>query len=100
MHVRRISTDSETLAERQIRRALAGTDWILTPKFPVQSALAKDEGLSEAEFSLFTRGHFDFVIYHADEGVPAFAVEFDGFGHDSPQRIARDLIKNDLCAAA
>lgn len=29
-----------------------------------------------------------------------FALEFDGYGHDDPRQVARDLIKNDLCARA
>jgi hypothetical protein len=49
---------------------------------------------------MFTRGHFDCVVFHADSREPAFAVEFDGVGHDDPRQAERDRLKNLFCMAA
>src|SRR5205814_238515 len=65
-----------------------------------QSVLQREERLSDAAFSMFTRGSFDFVVYDGDGYKPAFALEVDGFGHEDSRQIARDLLKNAFCARA
>ncbi len=101
MRIQSITTASEAFAENLIRHALAGTDWTVALKLPVQVVIDREAaGLSKDEFSLYTRGHFDFVVYREDDHVPKFAVEFDGFGHERPRQIARDVIKNRFCAQA
>lgn len=100
MRVQKLATASEAGVERVLRRVIDGTEWMLTIKTPIQTVLAKDEHLTEAEFSMYTRGHFDFVVYRAADSIPEFAVEFDGFGHDQPRQIDRDLLKNGFCASA
>lgn len=101
MRVRRIATASEELAARIIRTVLGGTEWNVALKLPVQVAIDRGaQGLSADEFSLYTRGHFDFVVYREADHVPKFAVEFDGFGHETHRQIARDVIKNRFCAQA
>jgi hypothetical protein len=49
---------------------------------------------------MYTRGHFDCVVYRADNSEPVFVVEFDGFGHDEPRQVERDRLKNLFCMAA
>ncbi len=101
MRIQRLTTVSEALAENIIRSVLAGTKWTVALKLPVQVVVGREaDGLSTDEFSLYTRGHFDFVVYRADDHVPKFAVEFDGFGHENARQIARDVIKNRFCAQA
>jgi Protein of unknown function (DUF2726) len=88
-------------ADRIIRRTLAGTEWLISRETRIQSVLDKErDGLSTAEFNLYTRGSFDFVVYHEDENLPEFVIEFDGFGHEKETQISRDLIKNWLCVRA
>ncbi len=101
MRIRQITTDSEALAESILRRALAGTRWTFGLKLPLQVVLAKEaERLTGQEFSMYTRGHLDFTVINDTTREPAFAIEFDGFGHDNPRQVERDIIKNRLCAAA
>lgn len=67
----------------------------------IQSLLDKhDRRLSPQEFSLYLRGHFDFVVHRESDHEPEVAIEFDGFGHDDPRQTERDIIKNRLCAVA
>jgi hypothetical protein len=90
---------SEIRAHRIVRRVLAETGWTIGANVSVQQVFEKEERLSSAEFSLYTRGSFDFLV-RDDEFMPVFALEVDGFGHGQPRQIARDLIKNDLCYRA
>lgn len=100
VRVQRITTAAEACAEGILRRTLMGTGWTVALKLPIQVVLNKETTrLTEAEFSLYTRGHFDFTVYDEEEHEPAFVVEFDAFGHDKPRQIERDIIKNRLCAA-
>lgn len=101
MRVQRITTRSEALAEQVIRRTLTGTGWSVAVKLPLQVVLDHEgEDLPYEHFQLLTRGHLDFTIYSDVDHQPAFAIEFDGFGHDYPEQAARDLVKNRLCARA
>jgi hypothetical protein len=102
MRVKKLSTKPETAADRIIRRTLADTEWLISRETRIQSVLDKErDSLSTAEFNLYSHGSFDFVIFREDEGhPPEFVIEFDGFGHESPRQISRDLIKNWLCVNA
>jgi hypothetical protein len=99
MRVKPISTATEALGLSLLRRTLSGR-WEIAPRVSIQSVLHNDEWLSEAAFSMFTRGHFDCVVYRSDDHKPVFALEFDGFGHDAPLQIERDRLKNLFCMAA
>jgi len=66
----------------------------------IDSVIERDRYLSAEEFSLYTRGSFDFVVQHEQEDEPAFALEFDGPRHEDPVQAARDIIKNRLCHEA
>lgn len=98
--IQRIANATETLGMKILRRTLSGPSWLVAPRVSIQSVLRKEESLSEAAFSMFTRGHFDCVVWHEDSGEPAFAVEFDGVGHDDPRQAERDRLKNLFCMAA
>src|SRR5438132_1677988 len=101
IRVQRITTAAEARAEQVLRRGLSGTGWTVALKLPIQVVLHKEAArLTREEFSLYTRGHFDFTVYGEDDHEPAFAVEFDGFGHERPRQVQRDIIKNRLCAKA
>src|SRR2546428_12305010 len=102
MRVKKLSTKPETAADRIIRRTLADTEWLISRETRIQSVLDKErDSLSTAEFNLYSHGSFDFVIFPEDEGhPPEFAIEFDGFGHESPRQVSRDLSKNWLCVNA
>src|SRR5438034_2370874 len=100
MRIQPISTAAEALGINVLRRTLSGPSWIVAPRVSIQSVLTKEEGLSEAAFSMFTRGHFDCVVCRADNSRPIFAVEFDGVGHDKPHQAERDRLKNLFCMAA
>jgi hypothetical protein len=99
MRVKPISTATEALGLSVLRRTLSGR-WEIAPSVSIQSVLQEEESLSDQAFSMFTRGHFDCVIYRSDNHEPVFAVEFDGFGHDKPRQIERDRLKNLFCMAA
>lgn len=99
MRKRRLASHDEAAAHQIIQRTLADTQWKVFVNVSVQRALDKQERLSPAEFDLYTRGSFDFVV--ADAAYePQFALELDGFGHEDSRQVARDLIKNALCARA
>jgi hypothetical protein len=100
MRVQPISNATESLGVTILRRTLSGRSWSVAPSVSIQSVIRKDEGLSEEAFSLYTRGHFDCVVYRDDDRHPLFAVEFDGFGHDKPRQAALDRLKNLFCLAA
>jgi uncharacterized protein DUF2726 len=99
MRVKPISTATEALGLGILRRTLSGR-WDVAPNVSIQSVLHQEESLSDEAFSMFTRGHFDCVVYRSDNHEPVFAVEFDGFGHDKPSQIERDRLKNLFCMAA
>jgi uncharacterized protein DUF2726 len=100
VRTRKLASRGEIAAHKIILRTLEGTGWYVFANFSVQQALDREDLLlSRAEFSLYTRGSFDFVVGDA-EYDPVFALEFDGYGHDDPRQVARDLIKNELCARA
>jgi hypothetical protein len=101
VRIKRLSTKPELTADRIMRRTLAGTDWLISRETRIQSVLDKDrDSLSDAAFNLYSRGSFDFVVYHHDRDEPEFVLEFDGIGHDDSRQTARDLIKNSLCVSA
>lgn len=68
------------------------------PKVRVADVLrVHKSGIESYEYSYALKAHFDFVV--ADEDFnPLFAVEYDGPSHTKPVQIARDRIKNGLCA--
>jgi hypothetical protein len=100
VRIQPISTATEALGINILRRTLAGPSWIVAPRVAIQSVLSKEERLSDAAFSMYTKGHFDCVVCRADSREPLFAVEFDGFGHDKPLQVERDRLKNLFCMAA
>jgi hypothetical protein len=100
VRIQPISTAAEALGINALRRTLSGPSWTVAPRVSIQSVLTKEERLSEAAFSMFTRGHFDCVVCRADNSRPVFAVEFDGVGHDKPRQAERDRLKNLFCMAA
>jgi uncharacterized protein DUF2726 len=100
VRIQPISTATEALGISLLRRTLSGPHWHVAPQVAIQSVLRKEEGLSEAAFSMFTRGTFDCVVYRSDDNQPVFAVEFDGIGHEKPRQVERDQLKNLFCMAA
>lgn len=54
--------------------------------------------LTDEEFSMFTKAHFDFLIVE-EESKPFMVVEYDGPNHSDPKQIRRDEIKNEFCKA-
>jgi hypothetical protein len=83
VRTKRITSASEARAEEIIRRVIAGTEWSVALKLPIQEVVEKaSTRLSEDEFSMYTRGHLDFTVYRNTDIAPTFAVEFDGFGHE------------------
>lgn len=99
MHVKAISTATEAMGLGILRRTLSGR-WEIAPSVSIQSVLEEKAFMSKEAFSMFTRGHFDCIVYRSDDHHPVFAVEFDGFGHDKPLQIERDRLKNLFCMAA
>jgi hypothetical protein len=99
MRVKPISTATEALGLSVLRRTLPSR-WEIAPSVSIQSVLQEEESLTDEAFSMFTRGHFDCIVYRSDNHEPVFAVEFDGFGHDKPRQIERDRLKNLFCMAA
>jgi hypothetical protein len=95
-------SQNEARAHQIIQRTLADTGWWISTNVSVQSVLQKDRSdgwMSDMQFSLYTRGAFDFVVYDPTY-CPAFALEVDGPQHDDENRRRRDLLKNWLCARA
>jgi hypothetical protein len=103
MRRRPLHTRSEAIADRLLRRTLTGTGWTVIPKLPIDAVLERDaDELDREAMSLYTRGHFDFAVYpdDPDEQLAAFVIEFDGFGHDRPEQVRRDILKNRFCSRA
>lgn len=103
MRRRPLHTRSEAVADRLLRRTLTGTGWTVVPKLPIDAVLQREaDELDRDEMSLYTRGHFDFAVYPDDpeEQLAAFVIEFDGYGHERPEQVRRDILKNRFCARA
>lgn len=98
MGVRPITNASERVAKRILGGTLAKTGWAFVMKIRLQDVL--DLKVSDNEWSMYTTGHFDFVVCHSSDDVPVFAIEIDGLSHQSPKQVGLDIIKNRLCAAA
>lgn len=99
VRVRRLTTGDERLAKRILGGTLAGSGWAFAMKIRLQDVLDLD-GLTDSEWSLYTIGHFDFVVCRSSDDMPAFALEVDGLSHNDPRQVKLDIIKNRLCASA
>jgi hypothetical protein len=99
VRVRRLTTKSERIAKQILGGTLARSGWAFAMKIRLQDVLELDR-LNEAEWSLYTSGHFDFVLYRSSDDMPVFALEIDGPSHENPKQISLDIIKNRLCASA
>lgn len=97
--VRRLTTNDEMLAKRILGGTLAGSSWAFAMKIRLQDVLELD-GLNESEWSLYTTGHFDFVVCRSLNDMPVFAIEIDGLSHADPKQVRLDIIKNRLCVSA
>ena len=88
---------SEELVYRELTSIAKDNDLKLFAKPRLSDVLEKGKThLTKSEFSLYSRGHFDFVI--TDQNYcPLMAIEYDGPFHLSKEQFARDQIKNDLC---
>jgi hypothetical protein len=96
-----MTTKSERTAKRILGGALAKSGWAFLMKIRLQDVLERDDlTKSDPEWTLYTTGHFDFVVCHTSDDVPVFALEIDGPSHQTPRQISLDIIKNRLCAAA
>ena len=93
---------NEARAHQIIQRTLSDTGWWISTNVSIQSVLQKDPSdgwMTDVQFSLYTRGAFDFVVYEPTY-YPAFALEVDSIQHDDDNHRRRDLLKNWLCARA
>ena len=70
---------------------------VVYPKVRIADALMIDRsGLDNEAYSYALKGHFDFLV--ADkQSLPAFAVEFDGPLHETPEGRRKDNLKNLIC---
>lgn len=100
MRIKAIASPGEVKAARILRRTLEDTRWLVYANVSLQSVLEREERLSPAAFSMFTRGSFDFVVCDDQDYQPVFALELDGFRHGDSRQVARDLVKNAFCAQA
>jgi hypothetical protein len=80
--LQRIANDNNlrVFAKTRLSDVIAKQSTILTPR----------------EFSLYTQGHFDFVLTDI-KGRPTMVVEYDGPLHVNSRQADRDIIKNYLC---
>lgn len=96
-----MTTKSERVAKRILGGALAKSGWAFLMKIRLQDVLERDDlTKADPEWTLYTTGHFDFVVCHTSDDLPVFALEIDGPSHRTPRQISLDIIKNRLCAAA
>lgn len=102
VRLKRMATPFEFAALKAVETALQGSGWQVALKPRVQDVIDKeeDDDLWDDEFSLYTRGHFDLVVYGGEHLLPSFAIELDGPTHQHPRRVERDIRKNLLCAGA
>src|SRR5712691_6110159 len=99
MAVRPITTETERRAKRIPGGTLAGSGWAFFMKVRLQDVLDL-AGLDESAWSLYAKGHFDFVVCRSSDDVPVFAIEIDGLSHEDPKQVKPDIIKNRLCVSA
>jgi Protein of unknown function (DUF2726) len=100
MNRAKLLSDRESRVETILLRQLAPKGYRIYPKMRLSDVVSKGrKALVQREFDYFCRAHLDFVV--AKGHWPIFAVEFDGFHHETdPRTCERDVIKNRLCRDA
>jgi uncharacterized protein DUF2726 len=93
-----MTNESERVAKRILGGTLAKSGWAFFMKIRLQDVLDLD--VREPEWSLYTTGHFDFVVGRSSDDLPVFALEIDGPSHENPKQVSRDIIKSRLCSYA
>lgn len=70
---------------------------VVYPKVRIADALNIDRsGLDNPAYSYALKSHFDFLVADG-QSLPAFAVEFDGPSHETPDGRRKDCLKNGIC---
>jgi hypothetical protein len=89
----------EEIAHGEIKVAADRFGLAVYPKVRVADVIDLDEVGAIGDLKRYgLQAHFDFIICR-DSWNPAYAIEFDGHYHTTPQQQARDAKKDQLCKA-
>ncbi len=92
-----IANEYEAAVHDAISAIAEQNNCVVYPKVRIADALNIDRsGLDNPTFSYALKSHFDFLVADA-KSLPAFAVEFDGPSHETPEGRRKDRLKNSIC---
>lgn len=87
----------EKIAYDEIKMVAERWGLSVYPKVRVADVISLDQVAAVGDLRRYgLQSHFDFVICR-DEWDPIYAIEFDGRYHSTPQQMARDAKKDELC---
>jgi len=91
---------SEVITHRLLIKGLEGTSISVIPQQKLQQIIdPSDLPLTRAEYLYWRQGSFDFIAIDED-GLPNFAVDFDGPIHFIEKKRAADVRKMAICSKA
>jgi hypothetical protein len=98
--LKRPMNHSEYITHRLLLKAVKDTPLLVLPQQLMQNVIdGGDLELTKHERAHLRTGSFDFVIVD-QQGVPAFAVDFDGPVHRQPKKREADVRKMSICSKA
>jgi len=97
MKVKKYLNTSEAKTARILHSTLNGTGFTIEKKVLLRNIIECEtcERLSKKEQSQFEKGEFDFVVFDSN-GLPVFAIEFDGPCHEFSKSQEKDIAKNSI----
>ena len=95
--LKKILNKTEKITHKQILDVCNNHNVSVYPKIRLADIFTiKNSGITNIEYKYALQAHFDFLIADSEEN-PLFAIEYDGFLHGTPDQIAKDKMKNNLC---
>lgn len=99
LKTRRLLSPAELSFYNYLTRATRG-QYIIATHIPISDILKRQSRLARSLYTMFTKGHLDFVLVHPISGDPFLAIELDDSTHMTPNAQDRDERKGKLLTAA
>ena len=99
LKTKRLLSPAELTFYNYLVRATKG-QYIIATHVPLSDVLKRQNRLARPLYTMFTKGHLDFVLVHPISGDPFLALELDDSTHMTPNAQNRDERKSKLLFAA